>query len=52
MNRGEHIRKLREENKTIPEICNILNISKGTVGYYINKLNIYKPKKIKINKAN
>lgn len=29
--------ELRKQNKTVPEICKELNISKGTVGYYLTK---------------
>lgn len=33
--RKSKIWELRKEGKTIPEICNILDIKKGTVGYYL-----------------
>lgn len=51
--RKELIWKLRKELKTIPQICKILSIGKGTVGYYLKdypkeeKRNQYKPKKEK-----
>ena len=47
----EKVIKLREEGKSIQEICNILNIKKGTVGYYLKKYTgIYKNKKITKNR--
>lgn len=36
----EQVIKLRKEGKTIPEICSVLNIGKGTVGYHLKGLNI------------
>jgi len=38
MNNKEKIIKLRNEGKTIPEICEILNVGKGTVGYHLKGL--------------
>lgn len=29
--------KLRDEGKSIPEICNIIKVSKGTIGYYLKE---------------
>lgn len=43
MDRKEKIKLLRLEGKTIPEICTILNISKGTVGYYLKDYKHIKP---------
>lgn len=37
--RRNKIEQLRKEGKTIPEICEILNIGKGTVGYYLKDFN-------------
>ena len=53
--RKELIWELRNQNKTIPQICEILQIGKGTVGHYLKdypkdeKRNLYKPKKKKID---
>lgn len=35
----EKVLNLRKEGKTINEICNILGIKKGTVGYYLKNTN-------------
>ena len=35
MDKRSKIHQLREEGNTIPQICKILNISKGSVGYYL-----------------
>lgn len=35
MSTKEKVIELRKQNKTIPEICKELNISKGTVGYHL-----------------
>ena len=35
--RKELIYKLREEGKTIPQICNIIKVGKGTVGHYLKE---------------
>lgn len=52
LKRKELIWKLRDERKTIPQICKILGVGKGTVGYYLKGY----PKKEKIiltnNKTN
>jgi 5-methylcytosine-specific restriction endonuclease McrA len=37
MSTFEKIIDLKRKEKTVQEICNILNISKGTVGYHLNK---------------
>jgi DNA-binding CsgD family transcriptional regulator len=49
MNIEQKIIKLREENKTIPYISALLNVSNGTVGYYLKKNNLNK-EKITLNK--
>jgi hypothetical protein len=41
----EQILKLHNERKNIPEICSILNIGKGTVGYHLKHLGIKWDKK-------
>ena len=41
----EQILKLHNERKNIPEICSILNIGKGTVGYHLKNLGIKWDKK-------
>lgn len=40
MKNRDKILELKLIGKTIPEICNILNISKGTVGYHLKVLGI------------
>jgi len=55
LERKEMIWDLRKELKTIPQICEILQIGKGTVGYYLKdypktkKRNKSKPKKLPID---
>lgn len=36
----EKISYLRKNNISIPDICKMLNVKKGTVGYYVNKLGL------------
>ncbi|WP_296683441.1 hypothetical protein [Flavobacterium sp.] len=40
MNTREKILKLNNEGNNIPEICELLNIGKGTVGYHLKQLGI------------
>lgn len=39
MDKRSKIHQLREEGNTIPQICKILNLSKGSVGYYLTNYN-------------
>jgi DNA-binding CsgD family transcriptional regulator/predicted RNA-binding Zn-ribbon protein involved in translation (DUF1610 family) len=40
MKTKEKVVELRKQGKTIPEICSILNIKKGTVGFHLKDSNI------------